>query len=89
MLQDAKLLGSKWVFRVEGIRPDRHMHLCFGKQDQSVSGYHGVETATRFRGEEKLHYLDETHLSLPVSDQILDDLAAELREARRRMYDPP
>ncbi|EME45891.1 hypothetical protein DOTSEDRAFT_70052 [Dothistroma septosporum NZE10] len=79
LVQDAKLLGSKWEFRVEDIRSDLPMHLWFGKQDKNVSGYHGVEIAKRFRGEAKLHYLDETHLSLQIKyhEQIFDDLLTE------------
>ncbi|KAK4626233.1 hypothetical protein CLAFUW4_05233 [Fulvia fulva] len=79
LIQDATLLGSKWDFRVEDIRPDLPMHLWFGKQDKNVSVYHGVEIAKRFRGKARLHYLDETHLSLQVRyfNQILDDLVAE------------
>jgi pimeloyl-ACP methyl ester carboxylesterase len=74
---------NKWGFKIEDIPPNMPLHLWYGKTDTNVPAAHGVEVAKRFKGEAKLHLLDdETHDStqFKYAREIMKELLAAGRE---------
>lgn len=78
--QDARLMTSKWGFRVEDIREDLEVQLWYGKQDINIPWRHGEGIAVRLGGRAKLRVEDETHGSMQIKylEEIVENLVNSL-----------
>ncbi|KAF2272864.1 alpha/beta-hydrolase [Westerdykella ornata] len=78
--QDARLMTSKWGFRVEDIREDLEVQLWYGTQDTNIPLRHGEGIAAKLGGRAKLRVEDETHGSMQIRylEEIVESLVARL-----------